>query len=267
MREAGWNQVAADWEIFRALGTVYAARVATDAWSRPRPPCPTASSPGSAWCWSPASIGAAGSARGCCERCIDDARRAGPRARARRHAGRPRRSIARSASRMLGLSPAGARKARRRPRRVRAGDAHAFARSPMRTGPRLCAYDAAAFGADRSALLAAPARAAAGGRARRRARRPHRGLLLGRDGRSASQIGPLVAEDDATAHALLARALRRDRRPGLSRFCRRQDRHPRLARANADLSAQRPLTRMLYRRATGFDDPARTFAVVGPEFG
>src|SRR6266852_6438002 len=26
VREAGWNQVAADWEIFRALGTVYAAR-------------------------------------------------------------------------------------------------------------------------------------------------------------------------------------------------------------------------------------------------
>src|SRR5215212_9558225 len=27
VREAGWNQVAADWEIFRALGTVHAARV------------------------------------------------------------------------------------------------------------------------------------------------------------------------------------------------------------------------------------------------
>ena len=26
VREAGWNQVAADWEIFRALGTVFAAR-------------------------------------------------------------------------------------------------------------------------------------------------------------------------------------------------------------------------------------------------
>src|SRR4029079_3928783 len=26
VREAGWNQVAADWEIFRALGTVHAAR-------------------------------------------------------------------------------------------------------------------------------------------------------------------------------------------------------------------------------------------------
>ena len=26
VREAGWNQVAADWEIFQALGTIYAAR-------------------------------------------------------------------------------------------------------------------------------------------------------------------------------------------------------------------------------------------------
>src|SRR5204862_6350753 len=26
VREAGWNQVAADWEIFRALGKVFAAR-------------------------------------------------------------------------------------------------------------------------------------------------------------------------------------------------------------------------------------------------
>ena len=26
VREAGWNQVAADWEMFRALGTVFAAR-------------------------------------------------------------------------------------------------------------------------------------------------------------------------------------------------------------------------------------------------
>ena len=26
VREAGWNQVATDWEIFRALGTVHAAR-------------------------------------------------------------------------------------------------------------------------------------------------------------------------------------------------------------------------------------------------
>ena len=36
---------------------------------------------------------------------------------------------------------------------------------------------------------------------------------------------------------------------------------------NVGFAAQRPLTRMLLRRATGFDDTTRTFAVVGPEFG
>ncbi len=32
-------------------------------------------------------------------------------------------------------------------------------------------------------------------------------------------------------------------------------------------AAQRPLTRMLHGRSQRFDDAARTFAVVGPEFG
>jgi hypothetical protein len=32
-------------------------------------------------------------------------------------------------------------------------------------------------------------------------------------------------------------------------------------------TTQRPFTRMVYRRHTGFDDPAHTYAVVGPEFG
>ena len=32
-------------------------------------------------------------------------------------------------------------------------------------------------------------------------------------------------------------------------------------------SAVRPFTRMLHGRSTRFDDPARTFAVLGPEFG
>ena len=82
-------------------------------------------------------------------------------------------------------------------------------RSPDRRSDwtALCAYDAAAFGADRSGLLQC---CAAG------CRRPSfmpsataalRGFLLGRDGRSAAQLGPLIAEDDATALALLRRAL------------------------------------------------------------
>jgi len=32
-------------------------------------------------------------------------------------------------------------------------------------------------------------------------------------------------------------------------------------------SAQRPFTRMLHGRSQRYDDAARTFAVVGPEFG
>src|SRR6185503_5192445 len=75
--------------------------------------------------------------------------------------------------------------------------------------PALCAYDAAVFGADRSNVLA-----------RMRGRLPAAnlfaerdgrmtGMLLGRDGRTASHLGPLIAEDDATAAALLAQAMSR----------------------------------------------------------
>src|SRR5262249_56887401 len=73
--------------------------------------------------------------------------------------------------------------------------------------PALCAYDAAAFGAERSAVLAGlrtrlPAAelvAARGGGIA--------GFLLGRDGGLAAQIGPLIADDDAIAGPLAARAL------------------------------------------------------------
>src|SRR5712691_8388881 len=132
--------------------------------------------------------------------------------------------------------------------------------------PALCAYDAAAFGADRSAVLA-----------RLRGRLPAAeliaerngrlvGFLLGRDGRVAAQVGPLIAEDDAVARALLARALDALEGPVFID----------LADAKADVrgfleargfSAQRPFTRMLYGRSQRYDDAARTFPVVGQEFG
>src|SRR5262249_40669536 len=65
--------------------------------------------------------------------------------------------------------------------------------------PALCAYDAAAFGADRGAVLAGlrgrlPAAELVAARANGIA-----GFLLGRDGGLAAQIGPLIADDDATA--------------------------------------------------------------------
>src|SRR5437588_859963 len=71
----------------------------------------------------------------------------------------------------------------------------------------LCAYDNGVFGSDRSQILARmrgrlpPANLLArhGGRIV--------GMLLGREGRIASHLGPLIADDDVTALALLRRAL------------------------------------------------------------
>jgi GNAT superfamily N-acetyltransferase len=132
--------------------------------------------------------------------------------------------------------------------------------------PALCAYDAGGFGAERGAVLAGlRGRLPAGELVAERAGHIA-GFLLGRDGRIAAQVGPLIAEDDAIARALLARALDRLDGPVLVD----------LADAKADVrgwleargfSAVRPLTRMLYGRSQRFDDAARTFAVVGPEFG
>jgi len=130
----------------------------------------------------------------------------------------------------------------------------------------LTAYDAAAFGAERGGVLEGlrgrlPAAELIAERDGRVA-----GFLLGRDGRMAAQLGPLLAEDDAIACALLARALAAI---DGSLFVD-------LADAKADVrsflaargfTAVRPLTRMIYRASTRFDDAARTYAVVGPEFG
>jgi GNAT superfamily N-acetyltransferase len=132
--------------------------------------------------------------------------------------------------------------------------------------PALCAYDAAAFGAERSAVLAGlrgrrPAADLVAERGGRIA-----GFLLGRDGRIASHVGPLIADDDTVARALLARALDQLDGPVFVDFAdaKTDVRHFLDGRG---FSAVRPLTRMLHGRSQRFDDAARTFAVVGPEFG
>ena len=135
-----------------------------------------------------------------------------------------------------------------------------------RVWPQLRAYDAAAFGADRGALLTRlrgrlPAAELVALRDDRIA-----GFLLGRDGRTCAQLGPLVADDDAVARALLARALAGVAGP---LYIDLADAHEKVRTwlEARGFTTQRPFTRMVYRRRTGFDDPARTYAVVGPEFG
>ena len=130
----------------------------------------------------------------------------------------------------------------------------------------VCAYDGAAFGAERGGVLAGlrgrlPAAELVAERAGRIV-----GVLLGRDGRLAAQLGPLIADDDAIARALAERALAAlagalfvdlaDAKTALHEFL-----------AARGFSAVRPFTRMLYGQSARFDDAARTFAVVGPEFG
>ncbi len=265
--EAGWNQVAADWRIFLDLGTVHAVRnsagrvIATAA----------TLSHGGRFGWISMVLVAGpyrrqGLARRLLDRCIADL-------------------TAAAIVPVLDATPAG------RSIYLTLGfqDAWGFhrltgngtARNPSLPAPPagvriqpiddtiyddLCRYDAAAFGADRNGVLA-----------RLRGRVPAAelvalrddgicGFLLGRDGRSATQLGPLVAENPAIAQALLARGLAAINGPVYIDLA--DDKAPVRAWLNElGFAAQRPLTRMPHQRSTGFDDAARTFAVAGPELG
>jgi GNAT superfamily N-acetyltransferase len=265
VREAGWNQVAADWEIFRALGIVYAARV------NKRVVATAATLPYGEFAWISMVLVAGAQRRRnlgtqLLKRCIDALREQGrvPVLDAT-PAGRP-------LYRALGFEETWGyhRLARGNatPMPKNTGAAGGTTVRPITDAdwPALCAYDAACFGADRSALLQClrgrlPAAELVAERQGRVA-----GVLLGRNGRAASQIGPLVAEDDDVAHALLASALPAIEGPVYVDFADSKA-ALRAWLAEYGFSAERPLTRMLLGRSAGFDDETRTFAVVGPEFG
>jgi GNAT superfamily N-acetyltransferase len=259
--EAGWNQVAADWHMFLDFGTAHAVReqgrvIATATWL-PYGRC--------AWI-SMVLVVAAQRRRGLAtrllHRCIADVKAAGlvpvldaTPAGAKVYAPlgfREAWGFARFASERRTMQPAEV----------------SAAIEPITDAvwPALCAYDADVFGNNRSQILAhmrgrlPPADLVA--------RREGRvvGMLLGRDGRTASHLGPLIAEDDEVAKALLARALSRisgtvyvdiaDAKPGVRAFLEA-----------SGFQVQRPFTRMLLGRDRSFDDVGRTYAVIGPEFG
>lgn len=268
VRASGWNQTVTDWRMFLAFGTVLAVRDATG-----RVIATAATLPyGGRFAWVSMVLVSAehrrkGLATQLLNRCIADITGAGlvPVLDAT--------PDGREVYRRLGFQDSWGFQRLAAPQIV--GMAEAVPPPPEGVDigaitdavwPALCAYDAAAFGADRGALLsrmrgrlpAADLVVTRGGRVV--------GFLLGRDGRSAAQVGPLVAEDERIAQALLARAL--SRIDGAV--------YVDLADAKADTRAwlerlgfkpQRPLTRMLLGRSESFDDTTRTFVVVGPEFG
>ena len=128
--------------------------------------------------------------------------------------------------------------------------------------PAVLALDAEAFGCDRAPLLE-----------RLRARSTGfgcvvegKGFLLGREGRVATQLGPIVAEDEDTARALVAFACARIRGEVLLDAL---DRHAGLAGwlETQGFARERPYTRMALGRDELFGDPRRLAAIAGPELG
>ena len=262
--EAGWNQTHADWQVFLDCGQVQAFR------ADGRVIATAATLPYGAFGWiSMVLVTAAfrrqGLASRLMRRAIDDLVEAG-------HVP------------VLDATPAG----REVYRKLGFADTWGFARlarpdappaasDPPPEGisvgeitnadwPGLVAYDTAAFGADRGHLLARLR-----GRLRPADLVAHRdgrlvGFLLGRNGRIASHLGPLIANDAAIARALLTRALAVI---GGAIFIDLADSksETRAWLEACGFAGQRPLTRMVHSRRAAFDDGTRTFAVVGPEFG
>lgn len=132
--------------------------------------------------------------------------------------------------------------------------------------PAILRIDRPAFGADREALLRSLA--ARLPRAAHAAEHNGRitGFVFGRDGREASQLGPLLAPDTATARALLEAALSTIDGPV---YLDLADRHSDLLPwlQSRGFAFQRPFTRMTrgLRKAPG--DPTPVVLVAGPELG
>ena len=132
--------------------------------------------------------------------------------------------------------------------------------------PRIAAIDRVAFGADRESLLRAlamrlPDAALVAERAGELS-----GYLLGRDGREARQLGPLVAQDAPSARALLAAALARVEPPiYLDLAEREEDLRAWLERGG--FVFQRPFTRMVRGDSGAPGNTALVVCPAGPELG
>jgi ribosomal protein S18 acetylase RimI-like enzyme len=147
------------------------------------------------------------------------------------------------------------------------GDAATSVR-PLREGDwrELAALDARAFGADRTAVLRRLQSRSKGFACVAERTGRVAGYLLGRDGRQATQVGPVVARDPGVASALLAHALARIDGPVLLDVL---DRHtavpPQLT--SAGFAVERSYIRMALGCETAFGDADLMTAIAGPELG
>ncbi len=259
--EAGWNQNGADWRVFLELGSALAVksedgRLAATAATLPYPS-------GFGWI-SMVLVAAAFRRRGiatrlleaCISRLADvgmvpvlDATPAG-----------------REVYKPLGFRDGWPLQRWRAQKRIALAEHRETRALKASDWPQVLALDAGAFGCDRSPLLE---------RLRARSRGfscvyekdgRMRGFLLGREGRIATQLGPIVADDEEAAAALAAHALARLEAPVIVDAL---ERHAAFARwlAAHGFARERPYTRMALGRDPLFGDPSRTLAIAGPELG
>ena len=250
--EAGWNQDAADWRLMLRAGSAFAIRdgerVVATALALP-------SAPALGWV-SMVLVHGPYRRRGLATRLVERATAALTGA---------------GLLPVLDATPAGAevygrmgyRPVARLQRWRGTSDGVAAAPPSRRLGAAVRDLDRAAFGADRSAVLddlaARPAPVTL-------VETSGAGYLLSRAGRTATQLGPLVAREDETAVALLERGL--DGVHGTVVV----DVPERAARVSALLARrgfaiERPYVRMAFERDAIPGDAGLVHAIAGPELG
>ena len=130
----------------------------------------------------------------------------------------------------------------------------------------VAAYDAGRFGADRRALLEHLRARVPDSAFVARAQGRVAGFVMARDGLVATQIGPVVAEDAATAIALARHAVGLIAGAAVIDACDYQTPFVEWFKGSG-FAFQRPYIRMLLGRAQPMDRKENIFAPAGPEFG
>jgi len=125
---------------------------------------------------------------------------------------------------------------------------------------QVAALDRDAFGADRVRLLQALAARLPEAALVCEGAKGLTGFVLGREGREASQIGPLVARDVQAARALLASACSRVAPPAYIDLVDREA-------PPAAFSFQRPFSRMVHGAARAPGNASLVYCPAGPELG
>lgn len=257
--EARWNQTAEDWQLMLSLGFGWGLWEGDDGESGPAASA-LALPYGDAFAWISMvlvteRLRRRGIATRLTEACLEDLDARGLEARLDATA------AGQAVYAKLGFTP-GFTFTRWQAERVR-GAAAGDSGIVQATGAdltELTALDAASFGADRTAVLAMML-----------ARRPDQawigdtGFVLARDGHRALQVGPLVAENDDVAQALLARALDGVMGPVFVDVVDGNDGFDAVL-SEAGFAKQRQFARMR-RGGGGLEAPADAYVVAGPEFG